>query len=195
MGDGRLLIVEPHSDDAWLSLGGHIEKWIKEKRQVHIVTVYGEPDANGARWMEAAKYARAMGAGWTGLGYWETGQGIAGTHTEAVHRLENMDLVEDMVRRGWQAVFPLGLRHPEHLEVARVADRFGAWRYLEQPYAAKCLNSAEVTLKLQGRSVISYLRPKKNKLRHHVIFQTQRRFWFQEESNMVNATEMIVGHR
>lgn len=197
MGDpGRILVVEPHSDDAWLSLGGHIEQWVKEKRRVHIVTVYGEPEPHGARWMEAAKYARTVGAEWTGLGYWESNIGIGGKGSLVIMQPDQWDLVEDMVTRShWQAVFPLGLRHPEHLAVAKHADRFGAWRYLEQPYAAKCLNSAEVTDRLQGRCVVSYLRPKKSKLRHADLFATQRRFWFQEADNMINAPEIIVGHR
>jgi hypothetical protein len=57
----NFVIVEPHSDDAFLSLHAHILKWVGEGSSVHIVTLEDNP----RRSIEAAAYAKKAGATWS----------------------------------------------------------------------------------------------------------------------------------
>jgi hypothetical protein len=54
----QIIVVEPHAEDAFLSLGWHIERWIKSENKVHIITL----SKKGSH--DAEKYARKVGATW-----------------------------------------------------------------------------------------------------------------------------------
>lgn len=58
------IIVEPHTDDAFLSTHGHILRWIKQGHAVTIVTM----PAESRRMREAEAYARKVGADWLPYG-------------------------------------------------------------------------------------------------------------------------------
>jgi LmbE family N-acetylglucosaminyl deacetylase len=182
-------VVEPHSDDAWLSLGGHIEGWVKAGQLVRIVTVFADADPEGKRWAEAARYARTVGAQWLGVGLAESGKGIA---TDWTPDVDPADLAGRLrVAEVGTVVYPLGIRHPEHKAVAACAPP-GALRYVEQPYASKVRNGPEVTGLLAGRQVVSWQRPHSRKYRHADVFASQRRFWFHEADSMAGSPEVLV---
>lgn len=179
--DGRrIVVVEPHADDAFLSLGGHIAAWVADGRQVTILTVYS---GTRNRADDAEAYADAVGAAWRGLGVVESDPGLdSGAEVPEPPR----------VRRpaAW-VVAPLGLQHPEHRAVrdATVAD---AW-YVEIPYAYKTKLAGEVTGALDGRSVVSWLRPHGRKWRHAKLFKDQARFfYYNPPEEMTNMAEVIV---
>lgn len=180
----RLVVVEPHADDAWLSLGGHIAEWRRLGKAVHIVTVYGDE----RRWAEAAAYADRVGASWACAGLPEGGHGLrAGDWTPQRPTLGDLDL-----DGGDGVCWPLGLRHPEHRAVASLAPD-GAWRYVELPYALTTANAAEATLMLTGRYVESWFRPNfaaKNAVAG--IFRSQALFWYRNRDRLRHAPEVIV---
>ena len=59
-------VIEPHADDAFLSLGWSIRQWSQEGRHVGIVTVYTSEEY---RVKETQQSAEAIGAEWHGLGH------------------------------------------------------------------------------------------------------------------------------
>lgn len=191
----QVVVVEPHADDAYLSLHGHLVAWRDSGVRVRIVTVYGEADPYGPRWAEAAAYARSVGAEWHGVGLTESGRGIA-DDTWHPQPLAGIVLHQAMHPTGWGhaiELLPLGLRHPEHLAVAGLAHP-DAWRYLEQPYGAKAKNTTEVATQLMERRVVSWVRPANAaKAKAGEVFKSQRRFFFNEADNLRNAPELIVG--
>ncbi|MGB5686408.1 MAG: PIG-L family deacetylase [Candidatus Electrothrix sp.] len=177
-----ITIVEPHADDAFLSLGGHIEQWIKEGVSVKILTVYS---GTRKRAKDAQAYARAMGCAWEGLGFIEDGGGAAGGTGE----LPDGALYD--VADGEKILAPLGISHPEH---ALVRSRFPASRfYLDQPYASQCKNREEVNQKLINTQVLSFMRPNARKYRHIPLFKDQAKFFYYNPSDVLKYNiELIV---
>lgn len=165
-------VIEPHADDAFLSMGGHIEEWVKKGEAVTIVTVYSATPKRGA---EAKAYADAVGAAWIGCGAVEAGSmdGLPATF-----ELPSFNDAFDIF-------VPLGIRHEEHKLVRAIAEGTIGSRiiptlsyYLDQPYALQPSNSAEVSKVVAGMIVGSYLKPTARKYRHIPIFKTQSKFFF-----------------
>lgn len=180
-------VVEPHADDAFLSLGWHMEEWIKEGRLVRILTVYS---ATRRRGREAAYYASTIGAEWRGLGFIEASNGLRGPARPLPE--DTRERIERESRPGAQIIMPLAVRHPEHLEVDRFA-RAGDLRYLDSPYHAVTKNSAEISAKLLGREVVSFRKPMKRKYRHAAIFKDQSRFFhYNPPDKLDRCVELIV---
>jgi hypothetical protein len=182
-----ITIVEPHADDAFLSLGGHIEAW-RGHLDVRIVTVYS---GTRRRARDAEAYAHAVGAQWLGLGAIEKqGKGAAALRAAA-------KLLSD----GGIVIVPLGIRHPEHKEVRDAAEAllaadeslFCPQYYLDQPYAATQSNGLEVNQRLARASVVSYLRPRAKKYRHIKLFKDQAKFFhFNPAEKLQYNIELIV---
>lgn len=177
--DGRgIVVVEPHADDAFLSMGGHIAEWVRAGRTVTIVTVFSGTPKRGD---EAKAYADAVGARWRGLGLIESGAGFDG---------EVAPVTSYRCPGAW-VVGPLGLQHPEHRAVrdAVVADA----SYVEIPYGYKTKLADEVTSALAGRSLVSWLRPNGRKWRHVGLFRTQSTFFhFNPGPSLAPMAEVIV---
>jgi len=175
-------IVEPHADDAFLSLGGHIAQWKKGGEQVKILTVYS---GTRKRASDAENYAKALGVAWEGLGFTEDGGGASGGAGE----LPDEPLYD--VAEGEQLIVPLGLAHPEH-RVVRERLGCGVY-YLDQPYASQCKYQEEVNQKLVGTTVTSFLRPHARKYRHTGIFKDQTKFFFYNQPDQLKYNiELIV---
>lgn len=182
-----IAVIEPHADDAFLSLGGHLRLWRAEGRPVVIVTVFGSPERTG----EAASYAAALGADHVGCGLPEGGGGngtdwlteIPGSVREALGRIGD-----------GEALWPLGIHHPEHRALGEVAPEW-ADRYVELPYSIVTANAEETTSALAGRAVRSWLRPTAAKYRDASHFKSQSRFMYYNLPALRSAVEVIVGPR
>lgn len=181
-----MIILEPHADDAFLSMGGHLLRWKKEGRDmsdIKIVTVYGTEK----RAKEAQAYATLLGVEYEWLGLIEAG---------AMDATIPEPTLPDFAGRIIYA--PLGLRHDEHYAVHNVArleltKRNEVRYYVDMPYALQQKNESELEEKLHGRRVWSVCRP--NARKYHVaekIFKSQSRFWYYNKEMVKWITEMTV---
>lgn len=190
----KILVVEPHADDAFLSLGAHIEFWVKRGDDVTIATVYSATPKRGA---EACAYANAVGAEWIALGAKEV----------RPRREDHPELIDvtwkftELVEEGQynQIISPIGIRHPEHRAVRDLLNR-GLFNhilyYWEQPYSVVSTNRDELAAKAFGRKIVSYMKPNMRKWRHIPIFKTQAKFFHFNPAESLNRTfEMIVGDK
>jgi hypothetical protein len=175
-----IVVVEPHADDAFLSLHGHMLRWRKAGVEVRIVTVYGDD----RRMDEAAAYAASIGATHCPIGVPEGGMGN-GVRWEA-------EPLPDLRLRGDVLIFPLGVQHPEHRTTAAAAPA-GAYRYVEQPYALTTANAEEVAAKAFGRPVLSWLRPNGSKYARARLFRTQAMFFHRNLDRLRSAPEVVLG--
>lgn len=183
---GPVWVVEPHADDAFLSMGGHLEHWAKLGVRCTIVTVFS---ATRRRGKEAAAYADAVGAEWVGLGLVESDCGLRGP-AQPPFTAEHFAGLGD--QPGATRVWPLGMRHPEHRAVA-AARPDGEPSYLEVPYQLVLRNGPEATALLAGRPVVSYLRPPARKYRHVGLFGDQRLFFrYNPPAKLEAAVELVV---
>ena len=182
------IIIEPHADDCMLSLGQHLEDWIKEGYRCIIVTVFS---GTRKRAVDAQKYAEAVGAEWIGWEYVE-GQEIPWGHLRT--KLQQLD--EHLQSFGFNSInvyVPLSITHPEHKRVRDELELFSTGLYVDQPYAIIQKNSTVVTDLLRGTTVISYCHPGKRKYRHIPLFKDQSKFfYFNNEEKLLQTFEMIV---
>lgn len=176
-------IIEPHSDDAFLSLHTHIaEVWQSPKT---IVTVYGNVKRN----KEARNYAEKVGASHISLGY-EEGGGLN-------HDAGNLPPFEEWgldIRSTDTVLFPIGLQHPEHIAVRnRCPDRkLGLRFYLDTPYYAKQKVREEFNEKLRGMLIVSVLYASATKWKHIPIFKSQGRYFFHHPPESIPRIEMVL---
>lgn len=192
-----IIVIEPHADDAFLSLGGHIENWQKEGEDVTIVTVFSGTRKRGR---DAEAYASAVGAAWYGLGAVEPDAGgIAGAATEALKAGLPVVLRDLYAGKRLSIMGPLGIKHPEHQEVHEVLSKVKLGNkgsvnyYLDQPYAATQANGPEVNRLLTGRRVLSFLRPGIRKYKHIPLFRDQQKFFhFNPADKLAPNIELIV---
>lgn len=187
-----VFVIEPHADDAFLSLGGHIEQWVRRGIFVTIVTVFS---GTRKRARDAKSYADAVGVNWVGLGLVEGG-------VRAPHL--NEEVKRFVVSRDFHQTFllPLGILHPEHKAVRdafeQVLPRVEGHPnyYLDQPYASKGKNSEEITDLLYNSTgkVLSFLKPHSRKYRHIPLFKDQSKFFhFNPATELKHTIEMIMG--
>ena len=181
-------VIEPHADDAFLSLGGHIARWIKKDIPVKIITVF----ATEKRAAEAKAYADSVGADHEWLGYEE-----AGDMDDC--KYGDIELPEF---RNSLVYVPLGLRHREHYKVAAAAfsqlqygeNGVGLYSYLDQPYAMQLKNQEEMQIKMYGKQIVSIYKPKATKYAKKTIdiFKTQSRFFYFNKDILPFITELVV---
>jgi hypothetical protein len=183
-----IIVVEPHADDAFLSLGQHLEDWAPYQL-IYIITVYS---GNPRRAEEAYRYARKIGVQWVGMGYNEAG-GYRRAVPAPIESGKIAELINQIVaRRPHDVLFPLALTHPEHKEVFshRVP---GSHFYLDMPYAMVQKNKDAVQQALQGSRVWSFRKPTARKWRHVPIFKTQSKFFYYNPPEKLRETfELIV---
>lgn len=178
-----IVVVEPHADDAWLSLGAHIAEWVADGQTVRIVTVYGDPIRNA----EAAAYAEWVGAEHLALARPEAGAGLAvGWSTELPP-----STLSAAVSGAQRVIGPLGLQHPEHRAVAAILPP-AAERYVELPYYRKQGNAPELRSLSAGRPVASMLPRPARANSPSSIFRSQAMFWRFNRESMVGAVEIIL---
>ena len=190
-----MYVIEPHADDAFLSLHGHIQGWVKSGRQVTIVTVLGA----GKRDKEAEAYALHVGASWEGFGLSEGGSStdapspdlVAAVRKAARRLASRLDGSEDTL------VLPISIRHTEHLMVrdafVAVAPTTPTQYYLDQPYSSIMKNGPAVQAQLRGTTIASYLKPNARKYGCVRFFKSQGKFWFYNPpESMKGNIEMVV---
>lgn len=175
MAASPLLVVEPHADDAFLSLGGHIEQWVKEGRRVKILTVFS---GTRKRASDAQAYATAVRAEWEGWGYPEG---------------EPLPTDLPLLPVEFQVILPLALTHPEHILVRERLEQMGDWFYLDQPYGSIQKNAATATNLLLSKQVVSFRHPGIRKYRHIPLFKDQAKFYhFNPADKLTRTFELIV---
>lgn len=185
----RRLVVEPHADDAFLSLGAHIEQWTKDSDEVRIMTVLATPK----RAEESKAYAHAVGAHHYLVFSEEKPHDKPLTDDALSHLAEFITLQQADV-----LYLPLGIKHPEHLAVASLAARSYpiAHRYFDIPYVTVQRNGEELLARAAGLTLISVMSPPKKKWRHVPLFKSQARFFFNNMppsgTRMMTAPEIIV---
>lgn len=172
-------IVEPHADDAYLSLGDFITR---HARHVVILTVYSGTRKRG---IDARAYASAVGAGWQGSGLVESDVGLS---SDAV-----LDPPDIALPSSGTVILPLGIRHPEHRSISALR-RDGDYSYLETPYQLRAGNQREISDALRGRQIQYCTRPNwRAKFKHHLIFRDQSLFMHRTPpESMAGALELIV---
>lgn len=180
--DGPTWVVEPHADDAHLSLGWHLQAWTRLV-PVTIVTVYS---ATRHRRADALRYAAHVGAEWVGLGHTEGGSIDA---VAAPFEAADFEGLGDSP--GDTVVWPLGLRHGEHVAVA-AARPPGALAYLDQPYATVGRNADACQAALAGRTVVGYLHPPTRKWQANALFKDQRLYFHRHGPQLDRCCEMLV---
>ena len=187
-----ITVVEPHPDDAFISLGATIERWISEHREVRIVTVYASPE----RAAESAAYAREVGARHVSLGLTPQGAGLNGGWEAVPLPSAVLDTVRTDPPGTW--VFPVGIQHPEHRAVADLgwATEEGrrGWGYVDLPYALKVGQAEETRRLLASRTVVSWERPHAHKWRSVRTFKSQSLFFHRNLDLLRHAPEVVVGH-
>lgn len=190
-GQGPVVVIEPHADDAYLSLGAHIEQWVQVGRTVLIVTIFGDT----RRSAEAEAYAVWVGAKGVQLGLPSAKVGITQDHpTLLVHPAQIRDAVQRAVYERGQLLLPLGLRHPEHQVVAQALAGPFVGYYMEIPYCLTQKDQPALSVLLAGRAVWSVVHPGRGKAQHVHFFRSQSKFFFYNPpEKWGRAMEMIVG--
>ncbi len=180
----RMIVVEPHPDDAYLSLGWHLENlWRDQERW--IITVY----SNQKRAAEGEAYAGAIGAEYINLGLEEAPM----ASTSPIRRIEELGQVlkELKVYETDSLLFPLGLQHPDHLRVA--ATRPGrVLRYLDTPYQMKLKLRDDLQRRAEGMSIYSICFPHKAKWRHIGLFKSQAKFFHFNPLEQYRLPEIVL---
>jgi hypothetical protein len=179
-----LWIVEPHVDDAFLSMHSHMKHWIKSGRNVGILTVF----STSLRDKEGEEYAKSIGASHRSLTIKEGMKGLNGSSP-------NIPPVDDWcidISAGDRMVFPIGLQHPDHIRV-RDAAPDNAWYYLDTPYQAKQKLGEDLLSKIVGMRILSIIYPHANKWKSIPIFKSQAKFFhFNPAEKMLRIPEILV---
>jgi LmbE family N-acetylglucosaminyl deacetylase len=175
-----ITVVEPHSDDAWLSMGQHLLQMRERGEEVTIVTVYG----NAQRLTEARTYANYIGARHRAIGVPESDLGA----NESYETELPSGVLDDL---GGIVIGPAGLQHPEHRAVARALP-VGILRYVELPYSRKQILAPEVTRVLTGHQIVSWLPRSAKANAASSIFKSQSQFWRFNREDMIGAVEVLV---
>jgi hypothetical protein len=185
--DPTLYVIEPHSDDAFLSCHQHMLNWIKDGFKVHILTIFSNPKRD----KEGEAYAKSIGASYSSL-----------TITEQSHL--GLEQVACPPFRDWPikpgpndiTLFPLGLQHPDHLTVRAeflAVEQGKVYYYLDTPYQAKQKLADDLNEAVFGMMVVSILYPPATKWNKIPIFKSQAKFFhFNPADSLKRIPEIIV---
>jgi hypothetical protein len=196
-----ILVIEPHSDDAFLSLGGHIESWIKLGHTVSILTV----EAVAKRSIEAQLYAETVGAVYVKTLFLEE-LDLRETATDTPHDIfKAFEIFFDYYRRHYNVVIgPVGIQHPLHIMVGtQLRGVLGKYKsktlqgasYLDTPYHIVQKNGSDVCEALHRHVVVSFLKPNFRKWKHISIFKSQSKFFFNNPPEKLReCVELIVSN-
>lgn len=191
-----IVVCEPHADDAFLSLGGHLLAWQKQGRRTAIVTVYPKSER---RAKEGRAYADSVGALYsTCTADPDAGpKAVADELTGALHTI--CQTFGDLGAAA-TIVGPLGVKHPEHRLVFEAIDGWVVRHpeliayYVDSPYQRVQRNSLEVLQKMVGRRVLSFYMPPAAKWKAVDIFKSQGKFfYFNSPADLKYTPEIIVG--
>lgn len=185
----KLLVVEPHCDDAFLSVGWHLKKLWKDY-EVTILTVFGNPKRD----KEAKRYADSVGATSICLSLPESKMLSEDSKVKLIGPLQTV-LKEHQEK--YRIIFPIGIQHPDHLSVAytcrSIRSLYFKWSYLDCPYASKLKNSIEVTELAEGLPLVSICTPHASKWKAVDIFQSQAKFFhFNKDLKTSKIPEILL---
>ena len=174
-------VIEPHVDDAFLSLHQHMKDWVKAGQDVTILTVFSTPQ----RRLEGVSYAKKVGVGYD---YLRGFTGMGGLNS-CEPDLSGLQIPS---KQGDQVILPLGLQHPDHRAVAAL-DIKQPWYYVEIPYQSKLKLGAELQERLGGKSIVSMRFASARKWRHVELFKSQAKFYYFNKPNIMHKIpELIV---
>jgi hypothetical protein len=175
-----LWIVEPHADDAFLSLHGHlVGPW---KGLVGgIVTVTGDDSRNG----EAATYARAVGILHAHLNHRDSKWGQADPIKQVGYWGTRICLDDTLV-------LPLGLRNPDHRATSQIAYDGPVLYYLDSPYYMMEENAAELAYLAKGMIVESILPAPASKRHFMSLFPSQATRFLLNLDTFANRLEIVL---
>jgi hypothetical protein len=159
-------IIEPHVDDAYLSLHQHIVDWVLMGDEVTIASVFS---GTRNRTQDAIEYTTALGIHWVGYGY-----------DEAVSLIEPFKQpfvfhsYDGLPRTSYLLYAPCGIEHPVHTRVNNwiLAD----FHYLDIPYAYKDRNR-QLRRQLLSGHIISTKRARTSKGHYWKCFPDQLSFF------------------
>lgn len=193
-----IAVVEPHADDAYLSLHQHMVDWIKEGKKVIILTVFS---GTRKRAKDAQAYADAIGAAWHGFGLVEGGEGdpFEGVTFDPLPGMLGM-LYEP---RSVTVIGPAGIQHPEHKAVRQWVYRCYKHKfayceeksYVEIPYYTKLKNQEEVNDLICGSEIVSLKKPRHYKAdeKYWKCFKDQSKFFhFNPAEGYKDIPEIII---
>lgn len=180
----NLLVIEPHADDAFLSLGYHLSTLWRGVHQCAIYTLFPETEQ---RAREAAAYAKSVGA----VSYYRK-QHLTEAEAPTVAALRNDIKAITFLFEAQMVVGPLGIQHEQHVLTA-AALLPGALRYLDTPYCAKIKNGDAVREMLLHKSIESFAIPPLSKFRACDLFKSQAKFfYFNPPESLARSPEVIV---
>lgn len=198
-----MIIVEPHADDAFLSMGGIIEA----SANVTIITVYS---GTRKRAQDAKAYADAVGAKWIGMGFVESGS-MDGEPTSIDAKI----IFETIKDLSGAIILPLGVgNHREHeyvtlsfIEQIYIINKAHEYEqslppkylnlqfYVDMPYAAKMKHQRQLYELTSGKEIVHLMRPSQHKWRYIKHFKDQQKFFYFENGDdaLVEKTfELVV---
>ena len=193
----KILVIEPHPDDAFLCLDDHfINVWAEH--DVTILTVY----ANERRTREAWSYAEAVGATHGCLCLPECNMNGEGS----INPTKAFEMWYESVHghKLWGAkdydrvIGPLGLQHPDHHSVRDLLLHIGTmvdsrtFHYVDTPYQIKQKNQEELAAAIEGKSIESMRYPGKRKWKRKEIFKSQSRFFYYNDFESMRLAEIVV---
>lgn len=178
----KILVVEPHADDAYLSVGWHVESLWAE-HQVAILTVYSDEKRDA----ESKVWADKVGADHTSLGLPLTNM------AEEYDGTTEPKLLEFCTTTAWDVlVIPVGLQHPDHIKTRETLKHLQAWHYLDTPYCSKIKNAEEMNEALQGSQIVSIAMPHGRKWRHIPLYKSQSKFFYFTKPDQKPTHETII---
>jgi hypothetical protein len=177
----RLIVVEPHADDAYLSLHEHLLRWRRGGFRITILTVQSAVENRAG---EAAAYARAIGVDWVGLGY-DYGQ-LPEAIDLTLALIPGYDITSTLV------IAPYGIQHPDHIAIRNLLRP--ALLYLDVPYYVKQKNQAELNDKFTGQELHSIYTPAHGKWnkRYWGCFPSQAKFFYYNPPREIARIPEIV---
>jgi hypothetical protein len=165
--------------------------WVRAGRRVEIVTVYS---ADEERSTEAKGWATSVGASWRGLGLSECGS-IRLEHPDGTPmRLPPPRIPDDILGESDACrIWPLGLRHVEHIAVAGAAAD-GDLHYVDTPYQFNLLEQPAIRAALVGRAIEWWNSPPKQKWDASKYFESQRLLFDHfRPDKLESLPEIVVG--
>lgn len=181
----RVIVIEPHVDDAFLSVGWHLETIWKQEEKI-IITVFGDTKRD----KEAVAYADAVGASSMQLSLQETPMGAPFQKRKIpeIQQVLTTIKADDLVD---VILFPVGLQHPDHINVA-ISRSPNCLRYVDTPYQTKLKLAEELRTKTKGMALESMCFPPKRKWRHIPLFKSQSMFFHYNPMVEQECPEIIL---
>ena len=165
-----IYVIEPHCDDAFLSLHEYIKTF-----KPSIVSVFGDKK----RYKESEKYSAVMGVP----------HYIVRDEEGLKKFLKKLDPDLDVV------LVPVAIEHKEHQLVRRIVEKNFCgymYYYVDQPYGMKVKNSKTLWRMLIMKKLEWFSRPNARKWQYSKIYKSQAKLFYYNETLLKNSFEMVV---